>query len=118
MFYAFYDHDTVLLNAASMCQGECLGKEGKPNPFAPCGRWRRALGTHHGQLGLKFHFQGLQGPSQFCDLTLGGTGCPGIGGDLCLQGCTLNKDKMQSLRADGMSTLGFCVATGLAAQRR
>lgn len=118
MFYAFYDHDTVLLNAAfTMCQVERLGTEGKPNPLGPCGRFWRALCTHHGQLGLKLNFQGLQGPFQLCDLILGGGGCPGIGGDLCLQGCTLNKNEMQSQWADGMSGHGFCVATALAAQR-
>lgn len=108
MLYAFYNHNTVLLNTACiMCQVEHFGGERKLNHLAPCWRLWKALCTYHGQLGLKLNFQGLQSPFQFCYLTLGRTGCPSISRDLCLQWCTLNKNKMQSLRADEMSSVGY-----------
>ena len=94
---------------------EHLGKEGTPNPLTPRWRFHKAPGIYHGQLGLKLNFQGLQGPVQFCYLTLGGTGRPSITGDLCLQRGTLHKNKVQSLGADGMNRGGFCTAAGLAA---
>lgn len=117
MSYAFYDHNTALNPDVILCQVEHPGKEGRPNPLAPCWKFWKVLCTYHGQLGLKLNFQGLQSPVQLCDLTLGGAGYLSISGDLCLQRCTLNKNKTQSPWADERRGSGFCVATGVAAQR-
>ena len=95
---------------------DILAKKGNQLLNFPVGELREVLCTNHGQLGLQLNFQGLQSAFQFCDLILGGTGCPGISRDLCLQWGTLNTNKMQSLRAGGLTGSGLHVAMDLEAQ--
>lgn len=81
-----------------MCQVEHLGKERTRDRLTACWRCCKPLCTHHGHLGLKLNFQSLQSTFQFCYLILGGTGCPGICRNLCLQRRTLEK-KADAVRA-------------------